>query len=137
MKVCELMSRHVATVSPSDNVARAAKLMSRYDVGAIPVVKENCICGIVTDRDIVLRTVVRERNPEETQVRDIMTCVTSTVSPEDSIGEALAQMSRRQIRRLLVLDKGRFVGILSLADIARAIPSVEVAQAICEISLHK
>lgn len=136
MLVKDLMSRQVAAASPDDTALQAAELMSRYDVGAIPVVEDRTVQGIVTDRDIVLRVIARKKDCNTVRLKDVMTCVTSCVSPESPVGEALAQMSRRQVRRLPVVENGRVVGILSLADIARLKPSVEIAQTISEISIR-
>ena len=136
MLVKDIMSRQVAAASPDDTALYAADLMNRYDVGAIPVVEGHTVRGIVTDRDIVLRFIARKKDCSTVRLKDVMSCVTSCVSSDAPVGEALAQMSRRQVRRLPVVDNGRVVGILSLADVARLKPSVEIAQTISEISVR-
>ena len=75
MKVKECMCNEVCCVKPETNVYEVAKLMSEYHIGSIPVCNTNNeICGIVTDRDILLRSIVCDKNIKETPVSDIMTC---------------------------------------------------------------
>lgn len=91
--------------------------------------------GMVTDRDIVLRCVAAEEDPAQTLVRDIMTRGCTAVSPRDDCREATRLMSVQQVRRLPVVEDGRLVGIVSLADLARSQRfDMEAAQALGEIS---
>ena len=91
--------------------------------------------GMVTDRDIVLRCVAAEDDPAQTMVRDIMTRSCAAVSPHADCRQAAQLMSRQQVRRLPVVEEGRLVGMLSLADLARSHRyDMEAAQALSEIS---
>ena len=91
--------------------------------------------GMVTDRDIVLRCVAAEEDPAQTLVRDIMTRGCASVSPHDDCRSATRLMAQQQIRRLPVVEEGKLVGILTLADLARSQRfDMEAAQALSEIS---
>lgn len=136
MQVKELMNPSPITVEPGSSAALAAKLISRNNVGALPVCgADRRLRGVVTDRDIVLRCVAPEEDPAQTQVREIMTRYPATLSPGDDCKEAARLMAEKQVRRLPVVDNGRLVGILSLSDLARCRRfDMEAAQALCEIS---
>ncbi|MFQ9472870.1 MAG: CBS domain-containing protein [Oscillospiraceae bacterium] len=105
-------------------------------MGALPVCgADRRLRGMVTDRDIVLRCVAAEEDPAQTLVRDIMTRGCTAVSPRDDCREATRLMSVQQVRRLPVVEDGRLVGIVSLADLARSQRfDMEAAQALGEIS---
>ena len=133
MQVRDLMNPSVVTVSTGDSAALAARLISRHNIGALPV--DGRLRGIVTDRDIVLRCVAAEEDPAQTPVRDIMTRGCFTVAPEDDCREATRIMSARQVRRLPVVRQGRVVGIVSLGDLAKSHAfDMEASQALSEIS---
>ena len=136
MQVRDLMNPNVVTVEPGSSVALAARLISRHNVGSLPVCGEDRrLRGVVTDRDIVLRCVAAEEDPAQTPVRDIMTRGCATVSPQDDCREATRLMARQQVRRLPVVEGGRLVGMIALSDLARSRRlEMEAAQALCEIS---
>ena len=136
MQVKDLMNPSVVTVEPTASAALAARLISRHNVGSLPVCGEDRrLRGVVTDRDIVLRCVAAEEDPAQTPVRDIMTRGCATVSPDADCREATRLMSLHQVRRLPVVENGRLVGMISLADVARSGRfDMEAAQALCEIS---
>ena len=136
MEIKELMNPSVVTVEPGASAALAARLLSRHNVGALPVCGEDRrLRGMVTDRDIVLRCVAAEEDPAQTPVRDIMTRGCATVSPGDDCREATRLMSLHQVRRLPVVENGRLVGVISLGDVARSGRfDMEAAQALSEIS---
>jgi len=136
MKVSEIMNSNVISLKAEDTVSRAAALFARHNIGALPVCgNDGRLRGIVTDRDIVLRCIAGEYQPEETKVREIMTRGVSTVSPEDDIRAATHLMSEEQVRRLPVVDSGRVVGMISLGDIARKNAfDMEASRALCDIS---
>lgn len=136
MLVKDLMHTSVVTVEPSSTASLAARLLSRHNVGALPVCgSDRRLRGVVTDRDIVLRCIAAEDDPAQTPVRDIMTRYPATLSPGDDCREATRLMADKQVRRLPVVENGKLVGILSLADLARSHRfDMEAAQALCEIS---
>ncbi len=136
MQVKDLMNPSVITIEPGSSAALAARLISRHNVGALPVCGEDRrLRGVVTDRDIVLRCVAAEEDPAQTPVRDIMTRGCATVAPGDDCREATRLMSLHQVRRLPVVEGGKLVGVISLGDVARSGRfDMEAAQALCEIS---
>ena len=105
-------------------------------MGSLPVCGEDRrLRGMVTDRDIVLRCVAAEEDPAQTLVRDIMTRGCASISPHEDCRAATLLMAQQQIRRLPVVEEGKLVGIISLADLARSQRfDMEAAQALGEIS---
>ena len=136
MQVKDLMNPSVVTIEPTSSAALAARLLSRHNVGVLPVCGEDRkLRGMVTDRGIVLRCVAAEEDPAQTPVRDIMTRGCATVTPQDDCREATRLMAQQQVRRLPVVDRGKLVGMISLSDLARSHRfDMEAAQALCEIS---
>ena len=136
MEVKELMNPGVVWVEPTATAALAARLLSRHNLGALPVCAgDGRLRGMVTDRDIVLRCVAAEEDPAQTMVRDIMTRNCATVSPGDDCREASRVMAVQQVRRLPVVEGGKVVGMISLGDLARSHRmDMEAAQALSEIS---
>ena len=136
MNVKDCMNTHVISVSPEESVAVAARLMARHNVGALPVrARDDSLCGIVTDRDMVLRCLAIDRPPEETSVARVMTDRVKSVSPDASLSQAAACMAREQVRRLPVVEGRRLVGMVSLGDLShRDDYSLEAAEALSEIT---
>jgi len=136
MEVRDLMNSSVVSIEPTSSAALAARLISRHNVGALPVCSaDRRLRGVVTDRDIVLRCVAAEEDPAQTMVRDIMTRNCATVSPGDDCREASRVMAVQQVRRLPVVEGGKVVGMISLGDLARSHRmDMEAAQALSEIS---
>ena len=121
MEIKDLMNPSVVTIEPTASAALAARLLSRHNVGSLPVCGEDRrLRGMVTDRDIVLRCVAAEEDPAQTPVKDIMSRNCAVVSPDDDAREATRLMAARQVRRLPVLEDGRVVGMVSLGDLARS-----------------
>jgi len=118
MKVRDVMTTDVITAAPDTTLEEIATMMKTEDTGAIPVVDEDELCGIVTDRDIVLRCVAEGKDASEITAEDILSEDLEVVDPESDAEEALAIMGRRQIRRLPVVDNGELVGMISIGDLA-------------------
>jgi CBS domain-containing protein len=113
----------------------AARLMEREDVGSLPVVEENGnLVGIVTDRDIALRVVAAARDPEKTQVGEILTEHPVVVLPDDPLADALELMASHQVRRLPVVDDKQLVGMLAQADVAQEAKDKKAGQVLEAIS---
>ena len=136
MKVKDCMSTHVIAVAPEENVAVAARLMARHNVGALPVrAVDGSLCGIVTDRDMILRCVALNRDPGQTAVSRVMTERVKSVTPDASLTQAAALMALEQVRRLPVVEGRRLVGMVSLGDVShREDYSMEAAEALSEIT---
>lgn len=136
MKVRELMNASVVSITPDESVALAARLLSRHNLGSLPVCDmDGTLRGIVTDRDIVLRCVAAEEDPAQTTVKDIMSRSCAVVSPEEDVRQATRLMTARQVRRLPVTEAGKVIGVLSLGDLARSHRfDMEASKALSEIS---
>ena len=121
MKVSEVMTSDVETVSPEQPIQQAAQFMLSADTSVLPVVDSDNLIGMITDRDIAVRAVAEGRGPD-TPVRDAMTDDVLFVYEDQDVEEAAMLMSDRQVRRLAVKsrDGDRLVGIISLADISRS-----------------
>lgn len=117
MKVMDVMTQNVATVNRNDSVEKAAQLMSEHNVGSIPICDNNKVVGVITDRDIALRSVAKGSD-NNIKVGDIMTSNPVVANKDMDIHDAARIMSERQIRRLPVEDNQNIVGIVSLGDIA-------------------
>lgn len=121
MKVKECMCNDVCCVKPDTKIQEVAKLMGQKHIGCIPVCDENnCICGVVTDRDVLLRCVACDKDYKETPVSDVMTCNVCTCTENDEMTNAETKMAQNQIRRLPVCDnENKVVGILTLGNLAQ------------------
>lgn len=114
------MTRDVRSISPEESVRRAAQLMDELNVGAIPVCDGDKLVGMITDRDITVRSTAAGQAPESTRVGDVMSTDVRTCYSNQSVDEVLGQMGDVQIRRVPVIDQDShsLVGIVSLGDIA-------------------
>lgn len=121
MKVKECMCKDVCCVKPETKIYEVAKLMNQNHIGSIPVCNENNnICGIITDRDIILRGIACDKDVKQTPASEIMTCNVCTCGEDDDMEKAEQKMSQSQIRRLPVCDSNnKVVGILTLGDLAQ------------------
>jgi CBS domain-containing protein len=134
MNVSEAMTAQVATARPADSIRKVASVMVNVDSGAVPVVEDGKVVGLVTDRDIVVR-VVAEGGDLEGPVSAIMSDDVQTCSADDNLADAAAQMANHQIRRLVVTgEKGDLVGILSLGDLAQDYGAKVVGKTLEDIS---
>lgn len=138
MDVKDCMNRHVIAVAPYETVAVAARLMARHNVGALPVRgADGVLCGIVTDRDMVLRCMALNRPAEQTAISRVMTNRVAAVAPEDSLSHAAACMAKEQVRRLPVVVGRRLVGMVSLGDLSHNDDyAMEAAEALGEITAN-
>ncbi len=118
MKVRELMTTDVTTAELGTTLEEIATIMRHEDLGAVPIVDDEDLVGIVTDRDIVVRCVAEGGDPGESTAEDILTEGLVTVSPDADVQEAEEMMSRHQVRRLPVVIEGRLQGMIALGDIA-------------------
>ena len=116
--VKDIMTRRTVTMDRETPVLDAAKAMREADIGDVMVTESDRLCGIVTDRDIVVRVLADERDPSATQLGAICSGDVVSVAPDDSIDMAVAKIRDRGIRRLPVLENGQPVGILSIGDLA-------------------
>lgn len=118
MKISEIMTKDVISLSVDDTVEHAAKLMKEHNIGSIPVNTNEKIVGIVTDRDIILRCVAEGKDLKTQKVREMMTSNPVVGDENITADDATRIMSERQIRRLPIVGNDALVGMVSLGDIA-------------------
>lgn len=132
MKIKDIMSRDIVTCSPTDLISEIAQSMRALDIGCMPVVEGSRVIGMITDRDIVTRSVAKNG---QRFVKDVMSREVISVGPESTSEEAAEIMAQHRIRRLPVLKNESIVGFVALADLS--VPSEtahEASQALHEIS---
>ena len=134
MRVREIMTKDVATATLDSSVEDVATMMKEDDTGAIPVLDDGELAGIVTDRDIVIRCIAEGKDPAETTVEDILTEELHTIEPDVDVDEAARMMADRQIRRLPVVEAGELIGVISLGDIAVKEDSDTAGESLQDIS---
>jgi CBS domain-containing protein len=134
-KVRDHMTDRPRCVTPETSVVEAAELMANEDVGSLPILDGSRLVGVVTDRDIVVRAVAKQKNPQGMPVRDVGTSDVVTVQPDEDLSEALKLMASYQVRRLPVVDEdNNLVGVLAQADIASGAKEKAVGEMVEEIS---
>ena len=120
MKVSDIMTKNVIGISPEESAEVAARTLTHYNIGALPVYSgDGKLCGMVTDRDLVIRCMASGKLPSQTKVKNVMTGQVLSVSPDTDATEAARIMGNKQIRRLPVVERGKLCGMVSLADISR------------------
>ncbi|MBO0959240.1 CBS domain-containing protein [Neobacillus sp. MM2021_6] len=133
-EIREIMTDNVECCTLLDNMYEVAVKMKELNVGAIPIVDEEKLVGMITDRDIVIRGVA-EKHPGSTKVEDIMSKTLVTVTPDTSSRDAAKLMAEHQIRRLPVEENGKLLGIVSLGDFAISeLTDDQAKEALTEIS---
>lgn len=132
----ELMTADPMCCSPGTRLDQVARLMVQGNCGEIPIVDGNdCVIGVVTDRDIVCRIVAQGLNPAAHTAESCMSRPVVTVPEDASLDEIISMMEKHQIRRIpVVSDGGWCAGIISQADLARTGPERKVAELLCEVS---
>lgn len=118
MKLRDVMTKNAKYVTTQDNITNAAKIMEDLNVGCVPVCEEQRPVGMLTDRDIVLRNVAKEKNGNNTNVTEVMSNRVVYGTPDMDVHEAAELMSKYQIRRLPVVENDRITGIVAIGDLA-------------------
>ena len=134
MKVKECMCNNVEFLNSNNTIKECAKLMSEKHIGCIPVCdNENKVIGLVTDRDLILRSIACDKDVNSTSLSEIMTTNVCLCKEDDKISDAEKIMCENQIRRLPVVDEsGKMVGIISLANLCKNTSNVgETLKNIC------
>jgi CBS domain-containing protein len=131
----EIMTPDAVCIGENETLADAARKMRELDVGALPVCGEdNRLKGMVTDRDIVVRCIADNGDPQTVRAGELARGKPVTIGADDPVDDALAMMKEHQIRRLPVIDGHDLVGIISQADVARHIESSRVGEVVEAIS---
>lgn len=132
----DVMTADPACVSTDDSLTLAAEQMRRLGVGALPICgPDKKLKGVLTDRDIVVKGLGTGKNPERINSGSFNEGEAVTVGADDSVEELLNVMIERQVKRVPVIDGTKLIGIVSLADVARALPNPDAGQLIDALSM--
>jgi CBS domain-containing protein len=113
--------RHIISVKPDDTVLQAIRVMAEKNIGAVVVMQDDQLRGIMSERDYARKVIVKGRASDETQVADIMTSEVLTTSDSETVNNCMEMMTERKIRHLPVVEDGRVVGMISIGDLVEAI----------------
>ena len=111
----------IFSVGPQDSVLRAIEIMATRHVGALLVMNQGVLLGIVSERDYARKVILKNRSSHDTPVSDIMTAPAVSVTPEDTVRHCMELMTEGRFRHLPVAQSGRVVGILSIGDLVKAV----------------
>lgn len=118
MKISDMMRDHrVLSVDAEQTVIEAAKLMTEFNIGAVPVLREGELIGIFSERDLMRRVVAGGRSPAMTKVSEVMTSKPQTVSADSDLEECMQMMQEAGFRHLPVMEGNKLRGVVSLRDI--------------------
>lgn len=118
----------IYSVAPTDSVRRAIEVMATRHVGALLVMSEGALVGIISERDYARKVILMNRQSQDTPVGDIMTSPAVTVTPADTVHHCMQLMTEGRFRHLPVVDGGRVVGILSIGDLVKAVIEEQTEQ---------
>jgi CBS domain-containing protein len=111
----------VFSVTPQDSVLHAIEVMATRHVGALLVMNQSTLIGIISERDYARKVILKNRSSHDTPVGDIMTSPAVSVAPEDSVHRCMEIMTKGRFRHLPVVTADRVVGMLSIGDLVKAV----------------
>ncbi len=114
-------SDEIWTISPDTSVYDALKFLGDKEIGALPVVEEGKLVGIISERDYARKVILKGRSSLGTPVREIMTAEVISVHPEQTMGQCMNLMTNKRVRHLPVLDGDELIGIISIGDVLKEI----------------
>lgn len=119
MQIKKYMTKNPEFITSEDSLSYAAEKMQQFDTGFLPVVDDGKLCGVITDRDLVIRATAKHWNPDEHQVKECMSENCYTCYEDDEIKQAVQAMEDKQIRRIPIVNHdNQLVGVVSVGDIA-------------------
>ena len=124
MEIRDLLNKkgkEVYHVSPDATVYEAISKMSEYDVGALLVLEDDKLCGLISERDYRNKVILKGRTSKDTPVGDIMSTKLITITPKDSVENCMHLMTDKRVRHLPVMDDDQVVGVISIGDIVKSI----------------
>jgi CBS domain-containing protein len=119
---------HIFSVEPTDSVLQAIEMMATRHVGALLVMSQGRLIGIISERDYARKVILKKRSSHDTPVGDIMTSPAVTVTPSDTVHHCMQLMTERRFRHLPVMESDRVVGMLSIGDLVKAVIEEQSAQ---------
>jgi CBS domain-containing protein len=120
-QLLQLKGGQIFSVAPGDSVLRAIEIMATRHVGALLVMHEGILLGIISERDYARKVILKNRSSHDTPVSDIMSSPAVSVTPEDTVHHCMQLMTDGRFRHLPVIKTGRVVGMLSIGDLVKAV----------------
>jgi CBS domain-containing protein len=121
MELKDIMVKNAVTVEPDQSVREAAKRMNLYEIGCLIVVGKDGVCGIVTERDILIKVVEASKNAEKTKVKEIMSTKLVMGTPDMDVVDAARLMLKKRIKKLPITTNGKLAGLVTFTDIVRTV----------------
>ena len=120
-QLLQVKGTEVFSVTPQDSVLHAIEVMATRHVGALLVMNQGSLIGIISERDYARKVILKNRSSHDTPVGDIMTAPATSVTPEDTVHRCMQMMTEGRFRHLPVVKAGRVVGMLSIGDLVKAV----------------
>jgi CBS domain-containing protein len=120
-QLLQAKGNQIFSVAPHESVLRAIEIMATRYVGALLVMNEGSLLGIISERDYARKVILKNRSSHDTPVSDIMTSPAISVTPEDTVHHCMELMTEKRFRHLPVMKAGRVVGMLSIGDLVKAV----------------
>ena len=124
LKVEDVMTTEVITIDENATVKEAADVMDQNEISCLIAVRKGKALGIITERDLLKRVIVEAKNAKKTKVGEVMSSPLEVVASDTDLEEAVGLMFEKKIKKLLVVDEDRLLGLVSLTDIARCHPAI-------------
>ncbi len=124
LKVEDVMVKEVVTISENASVKEAACIMNQFEIGSIIAVRKGKAIGIVTERDLLKRVIAEGMDAKKTRVKDIMSSPLVVIAPDAELEEAMRLMFEKKIKKLVIVEQKRLIGVVSLTDIASCQPAI-------------
>lgn len=120
-QLCEAKGGEIHTIHPDAKVIEALQLMALHDVGALPVINDDKLVGILSERDYARKVILHGRSSQDIAVRDIMTSDVVTVDPMRTVEDCMSVMTQKRVRHLPICDGVRLVGLVSIGDLVKEV----------------
>ncbi len=120
----DVMTRKIQAVNQNTTLRQCAEMMTKTDIGSVLVIEKDQLLGLITEKDIVRKVVSKGKNPLDMKAKDIMVKKIIKGGPDNDIHDAMALMSKNNIRHLPVIEKGRVIGMVTMKDIIRVEPEL-------------
>ncbi len=121
--VLKAKNKEIQSIAPTATVFEALKKMSEKQIGALVVMENSKVVGIISERDYARKIILQGKTSKETLVKEVMSTTLFSVNPDTSVEEAMVLMTGKHVRHLPVFEKTKFVGIVSIGDVVKSIIS--------------
>lgn len=125
MEISSIMVKTVKWVKPSDQAKKAVQIMNQNHIGCVAVIDNGILVGIITERDVLERLVIPCQIADKMTCKDIMTKDPVTIRPDQDVASAIDTMVKKKVKKLLVVEKGELVGIITATDILKSGKQIE------------